>query len=154
MIREKEKSRMYLKYWVWRTGWIIVVNWTWGNTGADDKVTLTLLVEMCLGYFHVELSLGSCVMWTYRCELREEVWTENINSGHTRLLQWHGGRGDHLEKTVEVMVVPDSLSGFQQLVPQNSNTHFSVKAVPFLVFIYLFVFSFKFYSYSLVYVVF
>ena len=154
MIREKEKSRMNLKYWVWRAGWTLVVNWPWGNTGADDKVNLTLFAAACLWYFHAELSLSSCVMWTHSCELREEVWTENVNSGHTRLSQGHGSGGDNPEKTVEATVASDSLGAFQQLGPQNSDTYFSVAAIPFLVLIYFLVFSFKFCSYSLVYLVF
>lgn len=52
------------------------------------------------------------------------------------------------------MVASDSLGAFQQLGPQNSDTYFSVAAIPFLVLIYFLVFSFKFCSYSLVYLVF
>ena len=94
---------------------------------------------MCVWYFHVELSLSSCVMWTHSCELREEVWTENVNSGHTRLLQWYGGRGDNPEEAAEATVAPDSLGAFQQLGPQNSDTYFNVAAIPFLVLIYFLV---------------
>ena len=149
----REKSRMYLKHWVWRTGWVLVANWTWGNTGADDKVDLALLAEMCLWYFHVELSLSSCVMWTYSCELREEVWTENVNLGHTRLSQWHGSRGDHLEKTAEAASgarCPRCFSAAGAAKLRYSCWCWSCAfSCPHL----LFCFSFTFYLYPLVYLV-